>query len=147
MRSLVILSLWPAMSALVAISLRSGSKLSWEVSSWSRAVSLRSCVVWQVVFIHLIPAAWRREVRPVVPEWAEDAGPHLIVVFAGWLMSYWGPPRERWSGDSIPVKLKSKIRCGVTCWLSDVRGFWLSQVGVVGRGGASAGDAPGCALT
>jgi hypothetical protein len=38
------------------------------------------------------------------------------------------------------VKSKSKIHCGVACGLSDVQGFWLSQVGVVGQGGASWGD-------
>jgi hypothetical protein len=41
-----------------------------KVSSWSKAVSLWLCAVWEVVFVRLIPVAWRREVRPVVPEWA-----------------------------------------------------------------------------
>jgi hypothetical protein len=37
------------------------------------------------------------------------------------------------------VKLKLKIHYGVACGLSEVQGFWLSWVGVVGWGSASGG--------
>jgi hypothetical protein len=82
-------------------------------------------------------------VKPVVPEWAEDVGPHLAVVLWGWLMSYWGSRRDRMSGESA---VKVKMFCSVACGLPDAWGFGLSWVGVVGQGGTLGGDAPGCAL-